>query len=76
MFQPPSRPTCGTAGSCDLGQDHHHDVLGDADAVAEGHLGNGDPVVDRGVQIDVVRTDTGGHRELERRARSMRSSVR
>ena len=46
-------------------QDLHDGVLGDADAVAEGHLGDGDPAGDRGVEIDVVRTDPGGQGQLE-----------
>ena len=40
-------------------------MLGDADAVAEGDLGNRDAVLDRGIQIDVIRTDSGGERQLE-----------
>ena len=35
-------------------EDHHHDVLGDADAVAVGDLGDGDAVLDRRLQVDVV----------------------
>ena len=34
-----------------------HDVFGDADRVAIGHLGDGDPTRDRGFQVDVVRPD-------------------
>jgi hypothetical protein len=49
----------------DQPEDHHHHVLGDADAVAEGHLGDRDAVCDRRVQVDVVGTDAGGERQLE-----------
>ena len=51
-------------------EDHHHDVLGDADAVRVGDLGDGQAVLDRGLQVDVVGADAGGQRELQvRRAR-------
>ena len=46
-------------------EDHHHDMLGDADRVAVGHFGDGDAAVDRGLQIDMVGADPGGQRELE-----------
>ena len=46
-------------------EDLHDRVLGDADAVTEGDLGDRDPARDRGVEIDVVRADAGGQRQLE-----------
>ena len=46
-------------------QDHHHDVLGDADRVRVGDLGDRDLVVDRRLEVDVVGPDPGGHGELE-----------
>ena len=46
-------------------EDHHHDVLGDADAVAVGDLGDRDPALDGGLQIDVVRSDSSRHGELQ-----------
>ena len=51
-------------------QDHHHHVLGHADAVRVRHLGDGDAPVDRRLQVHVVGADARGDRELEaRRAR-------
>src|SRR5207248_1319552 len=50
-----------------LRKDHHHHVLGDADAVAVGHFGDGDAVLDGGVEVDVVRADSGGDGELQLR---------
>src|SRR6516162_11128132 len=38
-------------------KDHHHDVLRDADAVAVGDLSYGDPMLDGGLKINVVRAD-------------------
>ena len=46
-------------------EDLHDGVLGDADAVAEGHLGDRDPAGDRGVEINVVRTDPRSEGQLE-----------
>ena len=46
-------------------QDHHHDVLGDADRVAIGDLGHGDALVHGGLEIGVVGADAGGDDELE-----------
>ena len=49
----------------DQRQNHHHDVLGDTDRVAIGDLGDRDPAIDRGSQVDMVGTDSRGDRELE-----------
>ena len=46
-------------------QDHHHDVLGDADRVRVRHLGDRDLVVDRGLEVDVIRADPGRHGQLQ-----------
>src|SRR5690606_895292 len=46
-------------------EDHQHHVLGDADAVAVGDLGDGDAVPDGGLQVDVVGADAGGQRERQ-----------
>jgi hypothetical protein len=46
-------------------EDHHHDVLGHADAVRVGDLGHRDAVGDRRVEVDVVRSDPRRQRELE-----------
>ena len=46
-------------------QDHHDDVLGDAERVAIGHLGDGDALVHRRLQIGVIGADAGGDDELE-----------
>ena len=68
MFQPPvDHPLVGRDVVAHQRQDHHHDVLGDADAVAVGDLGDGDPAVDRRLEVDVVRADPGGDRELQLR---------
>jgi len=48
-------------------EDHHHDVLGHADAVRVGHLGDRQAVLDRGLQVDVIGADAGGQRELQLR---------
>ena len=40
-------------------------MLGDADAVGVGDLGDRDPALDRGLQVDVVGADPGGDRELQ-----------
>ena len=47
------------------GEDHHDDVLGDADAVGVGDLGDGDAVLHRRLQVDVVGADAGGDRQLQ-----------
>jgi len=47
------------------GEDHHHHVLGHADAVAVRHLGDGDRALDRRLEIDVIRADPRRHRQLE-----------
>ena len=44
-------------------ENHHHDMLGHADAVAVGHLGDGDPPRHSGRQVHVIRADAGGDRE-------------
>ena len=49
-------------------EDHHHDVLRDADAVRVGHLGNRHPAFDRGLQVDVIRADPRRHGELQLRS--------
>ena len=49
----------------DQRQDHHHDMLGDADRVAIGHLGDGDAPLHRGLEVGMVRADPGGHDHLE-----------
>ena len=46
-------------------EDHHHDVLGDADAVRVADLGDGQPAVDCRLQVDVVRADPGRDGELQ-----------
>ena len=46
-------------------QDLHHRVLGDADAVAVGHLGDRDAALFRRLEIHMVRADARGHRQLE-----------
>ena len=46
-------------------EDHHHDVLGDADAVGVRDLGDGDAVLHRRLQVDVVGADAGGDRQLQ-----------
>src|SRR3546814_11827731 len=48
----------------DEAEDHHHDMLGNADRVAEGDLGHRDAGLDRRVEIDMVGTDTSSEREL------------
>ena len=45
----------------------HHDVLGDAVAVAVGDLGDRDAAIHRGLQIGVVGADAGGDDHLELR---------
>ena len=40
-------------------------MLGDADRVAVGDLGDGDAAIDRRLQVDMVGADAGGDRELE-----------
>ena len=66
MFQPPSvDPLVGRNEIAHQRQDLHHRVLGDADAVAEGHFGNRDPAGDRRVEINMVRTDPSGQGKLE-----------
>ena len=60
------------------GEDRHHDVLGDADRVAVRDLGDGHAAVDRRLEVDVIRADPGGHRQLQvRRLReALRSQIR
>ena len=66
MFQPPSTTQLvGGDVVADQRQDHHHDVLGDADAVRVGDLGDGEAVLDRRLQVDVVGADPGGQRQLQ-----------
>jgi hypothetical protein len=40
-------------------------MLGHADAVAVGDLGDGGAMLDGRLQVDVVRTDAGGDRKLQ-----------
>ena len=47
-------PLVGRDVVADQAQDHHHHVLGDADAVAERDLGHGDPMFHGGLQVDVI----------------------
>lgn len=51
----------------DEGEDGHNDVLGDGDDVGASDLSDGDTAVDLvgDVQVDVVRTNTGGDGKLE-----------
>ena len=49
-------------------EDHHHDMFGNADAIAVGHLGDGDAAIHGGLEIDMVRADAGGDGELELRS--------
>lgn len=46
-------------------EDAHHDVLCDGHDVRAGHLEHLDPVLDRGVEVDVVGPDARGDAELE-----------
>lgn len=46
-------------------QDAHHDVLSDRGHVRARHFDDIDVLLGGGVEVDVVRTDTGGDRELE-----------
>ena len=43
----------------------HNHVLGDADDVATGYLRDGDAAFRRRGEIEVIRTDAGGEKELE-----------
>lgn len=51
----------------DEGEDGHDDVLSDGDDVAAGDFGNGDTSIGLvgGVEVNVVRANTGGHGDLE-----------
>lgn len=51
----------------DEDEDGHDDMLGDGDDVGAGHLGDGDAAVGGvgGIQVNVVRPDTGGDGKLE-----------
>jgi hypothetical protein len=57
----------GRTEVADEGEDGHDNVLGDGDNVGAGDFGNGDATVGLVglVQVDVVRTDTGGDGDLE-----------
>lgn len=46
-------------------QNRHYDVLGDGDYIGARNLGDGDLVLVGGVEVDVVRSDTGSDTELE-----------
>ena len=66
MFQPPvDHLLVGGDVVADQGQDHHHHVLGDADAVRVGDLGDGESALDRRLQVDVVGADARGQRQLQ-----------
>src|SRR3546814_1637980 len=58
-------PVVGRDVIADEAEDHHHDMLGNADRVAEGGLGHRDAGLDRRVEIDMVGTDTSSERELK-----------
>src|SRR5512132_2841538 len=59
-------------------QDHHDHMLGDTDAVAVRHLGDGDAVIDRSLEVDVVGADPRRDREpqLRRLRDALGSQVR
>ena len=59
------RVAVGRHEIADESQYLHDRVLGDADAVAEGDFGDSDVMCDGGVEIDVIRTDSGGDRQLQ-----------
>jgi hypothetical protein len=46
-------------------ENQHDHVFGDADAVAVGHLGHRDAVLDRRLKIDMIGADPRRHGELE-----------
>ena len=46
-------------------ENHHYDMLGYADAIAVGHLGDGHPPRHRCLQVNMIRANTGGDRELQ-----------
>ena len=50
---------------CTSAQNRHHDMFGDGMAVAVGDFGDGDVVLDRGLQVGVVRANAGRHNHLE-----------
>ena len=51
----------------DEGQDRHNDVLGDGDNIATSDFGNGDAAIGLvgGVQVNVIRSNTGGDGNLQ-----------
>jgi hypothetical protein len=51
-------------------------MLGDGNAVRSGDFGHGDMVAGSRLQIDMVRADPGGERQLQLLALAMRSGVR
>lgn len=55
-------------------EDHHDDMLGNADAV--GDLRDGDAVPDGGMEIDMVGADAGHDRKLQLLALAILSAVR
>src|SRR6202012_3068973 len=59
------RPLVGGNEIAHQREDLHHRVFGNADAIAEGHLGNRDPAGYRRIEIDMVRTDPCGEVQLE-----------
>ena len=66
MFQPPlDHPLMRRQIVAHQRENHHDDMLGYADAVAVGDLGDGDPPLHRCLQINMIRADTGGDRELQ-----------
>ena len=46
-------------------QNHHHHVFRDTDGVAVGDLSDRDLVINRRLQVDMVRANAGGDRKLE-----------
>ena len=66
------------AGSRHEDENQHDHVLGDADAVAVRDLGDGDPAIDRRLEIDVIRADPRRDRELQvgRDGEALRRQVR
>ena len=46
-------------------QDHHDHMLGNADRIAEGDLGDCDLVFHRRLKVGVIRTNAGGDHKLQ-----------
>ena len=58
-------PLVGRDVIADEAEDHHDDMLGDADRIAVGDLGHRYAVVDRGLQVDMIGADAGRERQFE-----------